>query len=145
ECNVISYWSIFMFSYRLALPLLASAAFASQAHAHDHRAHAHDYAHGHEAHDHDDQHGIHAGGFSPEVSLTLDGAYKSDALAVNQREQGFALGHTELSISDSIDNLFLGRVTGVAHSHAGDTEFDLEEAFIETLGLPGGLQVRAGR
>ncbi len=90
-------------------------------------------------------HATAAEGFSPSVSLVLDGAYKSDELALNAREKGFELGHTELSISDYIDDLFFGQATGVVHDHEGETEFELEEAFVETLALPGGFQLRGGR
>jgi hypothetical protein len=80
-----------------------------------------------------------------EVGLVLDGAFSSHELALGQRERGFGLGHNELSLAGAVDNLFQARATAVLHSHDGETELELEEAFVETTTLPAGLQVRAGR
>ncbi|WP_257254966.1 MULTISPECIES: hypothetical protein [unclassified Endozoicomonas] len=86
-----------------------------------------------------------AEGFSPNFSLILDGHYKSADSALSEYDKGFGLGHTELGVSAGIDDLFYGKFTGVVHEHDGKTEFETEEAFIQTLALPGGLSVRAGR
>lgn len=80
-----------------------------------------------------------------EVGLVLDGGFSSREGALAQRERGLALGHNELSLSGAVDNLFQARATAVLHSHEGETELELEEAFVETTTLPAGLQVRAGR
>lgn len=80
-----------------------------------------------------------------DLSLTLDGGFSSRDLELGGRERGFSLGHTELGASGNIDNLFRGQATAVAHRHDGKTEVDIEEAYIETLGLPAGLQARGGR
>ncbi|WOG28135.1 hypothetical protein [Endozoicomonas sp. 8E] len=87
----------------------------------------------------------HAEGFSPNFSLILDGHYKSADSALSEYEKGFGLGHIELGVSAAIDDLFYGKFTGVVHDHDGETEFETEEAFIQTLALPGGFSVRAGR
>src|SRR5690606_28387110 len=60
-------------------------------------------------------------------------------------DQGFSLGHTELSLSASIDDRFYGQAAVALHEHDGATETELEEAFVETLGLDHGLTVKAGR
>jgi len=60
-------------------------------------------------------------------------------------ESGFSLGHIELSASAEIDNIFSGQVTVAIAEHDGETEVEVEEAFVETLGLGNGLTVRAGR
>ncbi|MGI9275893.1 MAG: hypothetical protein ACR2PT_13760 [Endozoicomonas sp.] len=86
-----------------------------------------------------------ADGFSPDFSLILDGHYKSANSALSESEKGFGLGHVEGSISSAIDDLFYGKFTGVLHQHDDKTEFEAEEAFIQTLALPGGFTVRAGR
>ncbi|WP_422411920.1 MULTISPECIES: hypothetical protein [unclassified Endozoicomonas] len=88
---------------------------------------------------------VHAEGFSPNFSLILDGHYKSADSALSEYEKGFGLGHIELGVSAAIDDLFYGKFTGVVHDHDGETEFETEEAFIQTLALPGGFSVRAGR
>lgn len=80
-----------------------------------------------------------------EIGLVLDGGFSSREGALAQRERGLALGHNELSLSGAVDNLFQARATAVLHSHEGETELELEEAFVETTTLPAGLQVRAGR
>ena len=86
-----------------------------------------------------------ADGFSPDFSLILDGHYKSANSALSESEKGFGLGHVEGSISSAIDDLFYGKFTGVLHQHDDKTEFEAEEAFIQTLALPGGFTIRAGR
>lgn len=80
-----------------------------------------------------------------EIGLVLDGGFSSREGALAQRERGLALGHNELSLSGAVDHLFQARATAVVHSHEGETELELEEAFVETTTLPAGLQVRAGR
>lgn len=87
----------------------------------------------------------HAEDFSPNFSLILDGHYKSSDSALSEYGKGFGLGHIELGVSAAIDDLFYGKFTGVVHEHDGKTEFETEEAFIQTLTLPGGFSVRAGR
>ncbi len=80
-----------------------------------------------------------------DYGLVLDGAYVSEDLALAHRERGFGLGHAELTAGGRIDDLFSGRLTAALHHHDGETELELEEAFVDALGLPGGLQLRAGR
>ncbi|GAA4871426.1 hypothetical protein [Ferrimonas pelagia] len=82
---------------------------------------------------------------NPEISLVLDGHYQSGERALGEREEGFALGHTELAISAAVDDKFYGKLTTVLESHEGEIEVGLEEAFIQTLAMPWALSVRAGR
>ncbi|MBW3140500.1 OprO/OprP family phosphate-selective porin [Ferrimonas balearica] len=82
---------------------------------------------------------------NPNLSLVLDGYYQDGERALGEREEGFNLGHTELAISAAIDDKFYGKLTTVLETHDGETEIGLEEAFIQTLAMPGGLSVRAGR
>ncbi len=98
-------------------------------------------------------------GFNPDISLTLQGAatsYKNDPAEYHLEgmplggeaglaDEGIGLLETELIASANIDNLFFGQVTLGLHSHEGETELDLEEAFIDTLSLPGGVGLRFGR
>ncbi len=60
-------------------------------------------------------------------------------------EAGFGLGHGELVMSSNIDDMFFGKLTLAIAEHEGATETELEEAYIETLGLGSGLTVKAGR
>lgn len=83
--------------------------------------------------------------FDPDFSLILDGRYKSSNTALSEQEKGFGLGHLELGVSAPIDDLFYGKFTGVLHQHHNKTEFEAEEAFFQTLALPAGFSIRAGR
>ena len=70
---------------------------------------------------------------NPDISVVLDGAYRSGEGALAAREEGFSLGHTELSLASAIDDQFNGQLVWVIESHDGETELELEEAFIEEL------------
>ena len=59
--------------------------------------------------------------------------------------EGFSLGESEINLSANIDPLFYGSLTAALEDDAGATEVSLEEAFIETLSLPFGAKVKAGR
>ena len=56
-----------------------------------------------------------------------------------------SLGHSELSMSANIDDKFYGKLTVALAEHEGELEVELEEAFFQTLGLPGGLTLKGGR
>jgi len=96
--------------------------------------------------------------FNPDISLTLDGRYGSYSNVsdyelpgfmlggeASRGEQGFHLGHTELSLSSNIDDMFFGKFTTAIAEHEGDTEVEVEEAYIETLTLGNGITAKAGR
>ncbi|CAM2928920.1 hypothetical protein [Vibrio rarus] len=82
---------------------------------------------------------------NPQIGVVLDGYYQDGQRHNSEREEGFGLGHTELNISSNIDDKFHGSLTAVLESHGEETELMLEEAFVETLALPYGLNIRAGR
>lgn len=97
-------------------------------------------------------------GFNPDISLTLDGRYGNYSNASDYElpgfmpggeaargEQGFHLGHNEISISSNIDDMFYGKLTTAIAEHEGATEVELEEAYIETLTLGYGIKAKAGR
>lgn len=97
--------------------------------------------------------------FNPAISMVLNGTfsqyqnnaddYALDGFALQGEgelgQEGFSLGESELTVSSNIDQLFYGQATLAVHEHEGETELEIEEAFIETLGLDNGLTVRAGR
>lgn len=60
---------------------------------------------------------IRANELNPDISVTLDGYYKQEDTALSHREEGFGLGHTEVTLSAPIDDLFF-RAT---HRCAGGT------------------------
>lgn len=97
--------------------------------------------------------------FNPAISLVLQGGYASYSEdpedfhlegmplggEAGLQDEGLALWETELTASANIDNLFYGQATIGLHSHEGEIEVDVEEAFVDTLSLPAGLGVRFGR
>ena len=97
--------------------------------------------------------------FNPAISMVLNGkfsdyrrdgeAYELDGFSLNSEgglaTEGFSLGESEITLSASIDQLLFGQSTIALHDNEGETEVEIEEAFIETLGLNNGLTVRAGR
>lgn len=99
-----------------------------------------------------------AKGFNPDISLILDGRYSSISNSsdyalpgfmlggeAGRGEKGFSLGHNELILSGNIDDMFFSKLTAAITDHESETEVELEEAFIETLGLGGGTTIKAGR
>jgi hypothetical protein len=103
--------------------------------------------------------GISSNQFNPAISLILDGKYaKLDNDAEAYELPGFQLGgeagvgaagfsaeHTELVFSANVDDMFYAGVTSAIASHEGTTELELEEAFVESIGLGEGLSIKAGR
>jgi hypothetical protein len=97
--------------------------------------------------------------FNPAISLILDGRYayfqnnpedyKLPGFQLGGEaglgEEGLSVGHSELVFSSNIDDQFYGVLTAALHSHDGETEVELEEAYIETLGLGNGLNFKFER
>lgn len=96
--------------------------------------------------------------FNPAISLTLMGQYANYSNLEELHLPGFQLGgeaglpssgfnldHTELTISANIDPYFFGQMTAAIAEHDGETELELEEAFLQTSALPAGLGLTFGR
>ena len=92
--------------------------------------------------------------FNPAIGVVLNGTYGaysqknsnvagfaigSDGQRLNQ---GFSLGESEVSFNANIDDMFTGSLVA---SLDGTGNANVEEAFIQSLGLPYGLNVKAGR
>lgn len=88
---------------------------------------------------------VHAQADAWQFGAVLDVAATSRPPALGQRERGLALGHSDITIFGPIGAQLQAQITTAAHSHEGDIEAELEEAFVQTRALPAGLQVRAGR
>ncbi len=101
-----------------------------------------------------------ANSLNPSVSLTLEGQYADFGRdphdyqlsgftlvgeAAELGENGPSLGHSELVIAASVDHLFTGQMTLGIAEHEGEIELELEEAFVETLGLGVGFTLKMGR
>lgn len=97
--------------------------------------------------------------FNPAISLVLQGRaarYSEDpeewSLPGFQLggesgpgDEGLSISETELIASANVDDWFFAQATLGLHEEDGSTEVDLEEAFLDTLRLPGGLGLRIGR
>lgn len=108
-----------------------------------------------------------ANAFNPAVSLVLAGtytrlsqnptAYQDTPAAGNHRlhgfvsslgetappRRGFGLGESEITFSANIDPSWRGQITAALPPEGGGAE--IEEAYIQSLGLGNGLSVKAGR
>jgi len=97
--------------------------------------------------------------FNPAISVVLQGGVASYSKDPEEfhfegmplggeaglHDEGLALWEAELIASASIDNIFYGQLTIGLHTEDGDIEVDVEEAFVDTLSLPGGFGLRFGR
>jgi len=97
--------------------------------------------------------------FNPAISLVLTGLYASysnnpdnytlPAFALGNEAgldtEGFSLGESEITMGSNVDQNFYGQATFSFGNEKGNTTISVEEAFFETIGLPHGLHVKAGR
>jgi hypothetical protein len=98
--------------------------------------------------------------FNPAVSLILDGhfaSYSQDPKTYSLPgflldpegglgAEGLSLDETELAVSANVDDKYYGSMSlSIQQTSDGATKVDLEEAFFETLALPEGLKVKAGK
>ena len=95
--------------------------------------------------------------FNPAISLILDAQYTdidNSELELpgfqlggeaGLPDNGFSLGHNELTISANIDDKFYGLTNIAIVYEDGDTVVELEEAYIETLKLGAGFTAKGGR
>lgn len=80
-----------------------------------------------------------------EFGAVLDLTQTSRALALGGRDQGLQLGHSDLTASGPLGTQLKAHLGAVLATHEGRLERGVEEAWLETTRLPGGLQMRAGR
>ncbi|MBE9568098.1 MAG: hypothetical protein IMF14_05330 [Proteobacteria bacterium] len=97
--------------------------------------------------------------FNPAISLILNGTYASysnnpddyylPGFALGEEAglatEGFSLDESEMTLGASVDQLFYGQATFALADTAGETSIETEEAYFETLALPQGLKLKAGR
>ncbi|MDD3020878.1 MAG: hypothetical protein PHX61_07870 [Alphaproteobacteria bacterium] len=98
-----------------------------------------------------------ANAFNPAIGVVLNGHYaafsneSSDVagFGVGQEggrmSEGLGLDEAELNFTANIDDKFMGKLTAALSEQDGETETELEEAFIKTTSLPYGISVKAGR
>jgi hypothetical protein len=97
------------------------------------------------------------GPITPEISLIIDGKYSAQSQnpetlgrgfipsGSENIPRGFSLGETELALAGTVDNLFRAEARLVLAQNGQDFSVALEEAFFETIAMPGGLKVKAGK
>jgi hypothetical protein len=80
-------------------------------------------------------------------SLTDESLQILQAGGHDPRKRGFTIQNVELSFMGSVDPYFRGEahVVSFIDPVSGDSRFELEEAFLQTQGLPWGLQLEAGQ
>ena len=95
--------------------------------------------------------------FNPAVGLVLNGKYNSFSekegdiagFAIGEEgergKEGLGIDETEMNFSASVDDKFRGSATIALHDHEGETEVEVEEAYVATTALPAGVEVKAGR
>jgi hypothetical protein len=75
----------------------------------------------------------------------IDVTHTSRALELGQRDQGLQLGHSDLTAAGPLGRWLRAQLAASVATHEGKLEKGIEEAFVETTALPGGLLLRAGR
>lgn len=97
--------------------------------------------------------------FNPAIGVTFQGqawAYGNDPEdyaipgyplggEAGPAPEGLSLAETELTLSANVDDKFTAMLNVPVVIEDGETVIEIEEAWVETLGLPGGLAVRMGR
>jgi hypothetical protein len=97
--------------------------------------------------------------FNPAIGVTFQGqawAYDNDPEdyyipgfplggEAGPAPEGLSLAETEITMAANVDDKFTAMLTVPIVIEDGEVVVELEEAWIETLSLPGGLSLRAGR
>jgi hypothetical protein len=96
--------------------------------------------------------------FNPKISLILQGTwadFSSDAEyevpgvllgpETELRPAGFSLAESELVLEANVDDQYRGFATVALENEDGETVVAVEEAYFNTLALPAGLALKAGR
>jgi len=100
-----------------------------------------------------------ANAFNPAIGVVLSGGYSAFDETVEPyvipgfilgpetgpAEEGLQLGETEINVQANVDDKFFGNLTLAIHSEDGEAELELEEAYLQTLALPAGFGITAGR
>ena len=98
--------------------------------------------------------------FNPSVGVILSGTYRDHSTTESEiagfqlghegerPDSGFGLNHSEFNFSANVDDKFTGSSTFAIAEHEGETEVELEEAYLMTLpgaGTPGDITFKFGR
>jgi len=95
--------------------------------------------------------------YNPSLGAVLSGRYASidqgwdeipgfqPAGEIGSGESGFGLGEAEINLNASVDDRYFGNLTFAIHDEGGHTGLELEEAWLQTTGMPGGIALTGGR
>ena len=95
--------------------------------------------------------------YNPSLGVVLSGRYAridqgwdeipgfQPAGEIGSGESGFSLGEAEINLNAYVDDKFFGNLTFAIHDHGGEVEVELEESWLQTTGLPGGVTILGGR
>ena len=82
--------------------------------------------------------------FNPAIGVIFQGALVG-VEGEAAEDEGFVVGETELIMSANVDDKFSAYLTAALAFEDGESEFELEEAWVETLAMPAGFSARFGR
>ncbi|MDH3621327.1 MAG: hypothetical protein OER91_10560 [Gammaproteobacteria bacterium] len=82
--------------------------------------------------------------FNPAIGVVFQG-FLSGVEGEPGEEEGFAVGETELIMSANVDDKFTAYLTAALALEDGESELEIEEAWVETTALPAGFSARFGR
>jgi hypothetical protein len=98
-----------------------------------------------------------AGAFNPAIGVVFNGQASSFSeddntiagFAIGEEgergKEGLSLGESEIVINANVDDKFTAQFTGAVANEDGEDVLEVEEAFVQTLGLPYGTNIKAGR
>jgi len=103
--------------------------------------------------------GANGNAFNPAIAVILNGVFGHHTLDPDKYvlagfpivdgtglgKQGLSLGESEVSFSANVDDKFYGQLTVSYDDDNGKVGTDIEEAYIDTLALPDGFNMRLGR
>jgi len=82
--------------------------------------------------------------FNPAIGVVFQGRLWGTDGPANESE-GFATGETELIMNANVDDKFAAYLTAALAYEDGESELEIEEAWVETTALPAGFGARFGR
>jgi hypothetical protein len=101
--------------------------------------------------------GAAANTFNPALGAALSGRYANidqsweeipgfqPAGEIGSGESGFTLGEVEFNLKANVDDRYFGNLTFAIHDDGDDVTVELEEAWLQTTGLPAGIALTGGR
>jgi len=85
-----------------------------------------------------------SGAFNPDIGVVFQGQLRG-VDGEPDGEEGFAVGETEFIASANVDDKFTAYLTAAFAYEDGESELEVEEAWVETTALPAGFSARFGR